>query len=63
VSRGARIEPITPPGEVYASENFAAIAAAQKIADFRCEYVGQLPLAKGSGTFGIYHVRGRESVG
>ena len=63
VSRGARIEPITPPGEVYASENFAAIAAAQKIADFRCEYVGQLPLAKGYGTFGIYHVRGRESGG
>ena len=63
VSRGARIEPITPPGEVYASENFAAIAAARKIADFRCEYVGQLPLAKGYGTFGIYHLRARDGGG
>ena len=60
VSRGARIEPKTPPGQVYASENFAAIAAAQHVQDFRCEYVGQLPLAKGYGTFGTYHVTGRE---
>lgn len=57
---GARIEPKTPPGQVYASENFAAIAAAQKITDFRCEYVGRLPLAKGYGTFGTYHVAGRD---
>lgn len=60
VSRGARIEPKTPPGQVYASENFAAMAAAQHVADFRCEYVGQLPLAKGYGTFGTYHVTSRE---
>ncbi len=60
VSRGARIEPKTPPGQVYASENFAAIAAAQRIMDFRCEYVGQLPLAKGYGTFRTYHVTGRD---
>jgi class 3 adenylate cyclase len=58
VSRGARIEPKTPPGQVYASENFAAIAAAEKITDFRCEYVGRLPLAKGYGTFAIYHLTG-----
>jgi class 3 adenylate cyclase len=60
VSRGARIEPKTPPGQVYASENFAALTAAQRITDFRCEYVGQLPLAKGYGTFGTYHVTGRD---
>jgi len=60
VSRGARIEPKTPPGQVYASENFAALAAAQRITDFRCEYVGQLPLAKGYGTFATYHVTGRD---
>jgi class 3 adenylate cyclase len=30
VSRAARIEPITPPGQVYASEAFAAPAAARK---------------------------------
>jgi class 3 adenylate cyclase len=60
VSRGARIEPKTPPGQVYASENFAAIAAAEKIVAFRCEYVGRLPLAKGYGTFAIYHVKVRD---
>jgi len=60
VSRGARIEPKTPPGQVYASENFAAIAAAEKITGFRCEYVGRLPLAKGYGTFAIYHVTKRD---
>ena len=57
VSRAARIEPVTPPGHVYASEAFAALAAADRIADFTCDYVGQTPLAKGYGTFPTYHVR------
>jgi len=57
VSRAARIEPITPPGEVYASEAFAALAAAENAAGFRCEYVGQTPQAKGFGTFATYLVK------
>ncbi len=57
VSRAARIEPITPPGHVYASQPFAALAAAQGTTDFTCDYVGQTPLAKGYGTFPTYHVR------
>jgi class 3 adenylate cyclase len=57
VSRAARIEPITPKGQVYASEAFAALAAAQPAAEFTCEYVGQTPMAKGYGTFPVYHVR------
>lgn len=57
VSRAARIEPITPPGQVYASQAFAALAAAQHVREFTCEYVGQTPLAKGYGTFPTYHVR------
>jgi class 3 adenylate cyclase len=57
VSRAARIEPITPPGQVYASQAFAAVAAAQRVKEFVCEYVGQTPLAKGYGTFPTYHVR------
>jgi len=59
VSRAARMEPITPPGQVYASQPFAALAAAQYVAEFSCDYVGQTPLAKGYGTFPIYHVRRR----
>jgi class 3 adenylate cyclase len=57
VSRAARIEPITPPGQVYASEAFAALAAAQRESGFICDYVGQTPMAKGYGTLPTYHVR------
>jgi class 3 adenylate cyclase len=57
VSRAARIEPITPPDHVYASEAFAALATAAAVSEFRCDYVGQTPLAKGYGTFRTYHVR------
>ncbi len=57
VSRTARMEPITPPGQVYASQAFAALAAAQGVREFTCDYVGQTPLAKGYGTFPTFHVR------
>ena len=56
VSRAARIEPITPPGRVYASEPFAALAAAHQAKGFHCEYAGQTPMAKGFGTFPTYSV-------
>jgi len=61
VSRAARIEPITPVGQVYSSQAFAALAAAEDIREFGCEYVGQTPLAKGFGTFPTYHVRRTQS--
>jgi class 3 adenylate cyclase/tetratricopeptide (TPR) repeat protein len=57
VSRAARIEPITPPGAVYASEQFAALAEAEGILEFSCEYVGQTSLAKNYGQFPTYRVR------
>jgi class 3 adenylate cyclase/tetratricopeptide (TPR) repeat protein len=62
VSRAARIEPITPPGEVYASEAFAALAVADGVRDFRCEYVGQTPQAKGYGTLPTYLVKPRTRI-
>ncbi len=60
VSRAARIEPITRPGEIYVSEEFAALAELDAeihrhthhgnreagSAQFVCEYVGSLQLAK-----------------
>ena len=61
VSRAARIEPITPKGQVYASEVFAAIAFAERVGEFTCEYVGQIGLAKEYGTYPTYHVRRRGS--
>ncbi len=72
VSRAARIEPVTTPGEVFASEEFAALAEtdaqasrragarggdAAALAGFICEYAGTMPLAKGyPGRYRIYRV-------
>jgi class 3 adenylate cyclase len=57
VSRAARMEPITPPGQVYASQSFVAIAAAYGVSDFEWDYVGRVPLAKDYGTAPMYHLR------
>ena len=59
VSRAARIEPVTPPGQVYASQAFAALASSRVDNRFTFDYVGQVPLAKGYGSFPTYHVRRR----
>jgi len=57
VTRAARLEPITPPGHVYATYGFASIAAAEGVDAFACEYVGETPLAKSAGLCPTYHVR------
>jgi class 3 adenylate cyclase len=59
VSHTARIEPITPANEVYASEAFAALAVAQGITEFTCHYVGHLHLAKKHGVHATYHLTRR----
>jgi hypothetical protein len=56
-SRTARIEPITPPGQVYASQAFAAVAAAAGVEELAFEYVGRTALAKKYGSLPLYHVR------
>ncbi|MFO1406223.1 MAG: tetratricopeptide repeat-containing protein [Steroidobacteraceae bacterium] len=56
-SRAARIEPITPPGQVYASSAFAAVAAASGAEGISLRYVGTIPLAKRAGSLALYHVR------
>jgi len=57
VNRTARIEPVTPPGEVYGSYAFVAIAALEAPGQFRCDYVGRIPLAKGFGEFPMYRIQ------
>jgi len=59
VNHAARIEPVTPPGQVYASQAFAALVAAEGIDEFTCEYVGRMAYAKGYGTFPTYFVQHR----
>ena len=56
VTRAARIEPVTPPGMVYASEAFAATLAATGQDAYALEYVGLMPLAKGYGESRIYRL-------
>jgi class 3 adenylate cyclase/tetratricopeptide (TPR) repeat protein len=59
VSHASRIEPVTPPGQIYASQGFAALATAERIREFTCEYVGRMTLAKGHGIFPTYLLRRR----
>jgi class 3 adenylate cyclase/tetratricopeptide (TPR) repeat protein len=61
VALAARIEPITPPGAVYGSGAFAALAKSHQIEDFVCTYVGQTPLAKAYGTIPMYVLNSRMS--
>jgi class 3 adenylate cyclase len=68
VSRAARIEPIAEPGQIYASEEFAAMVElhrvmkscgqnSSKVESFVCEYAGSKALAKGyPGLFRVYRV-------
>jgi class 3 adenylate cyclase len=56
-SRAARIEPITPPGQVYTSSAFAAVAAATGVDDLGFSYIGRIPLAKHYGSLTLYHVQ------
>jgi class 3 adenylate cyclase len=58
VSRTSRIEPVTPPGEVYVTEQFAARLALDP-GGFACDYVGEVPAAKNYGTMRMYHLQAR----
>jgi class 3 adenylate cyclase/tetratricopeptide (TPR) repeat protein len=57
VSRTARIEQITPPGYVYASQEFAALAASMNIESFAVDYAGTIGLPKHYGEYPLYHIR------
>ena len=59
ISAAAHLEPKTPPGEIYASEAFAALWALDGDFTFACDYVEQLKWGKHYGTFPTYLVRRR----
>jgi class 3 adenylate cyclase len=54
VNRAARIEPITPPNQVYASEAFAALYVVLSRKPLQFNYVGQTQLPKGFGWTPLY---------
>jgi len=57
VNMAARIEPITPPSQVYVTESFAAQLALSKAVNYRTEYVGIMPMAKDFGDLRMYLLR------
>jgi class 3 adenylate cyclase len=61
INRAARIEPVTPPGSTYISEQFAALLAAHPGHDFLCEYVGRIELAKSYAHCPLYNLVRRNS--
>ena len=61
VIRAARIEPVAPPGAVFATDGFAALLALDAPDGYVCEYVGRLPTAKGFGSLPMHLVRRRHS--
>jgi class 3 adenylate cyclase len=54
VARAARLEPVTPPGELYVTEPFAAALALDPAQAFACDYVGTHPAAKDYGSLPMY---------
>jgi class 3 adenylate cyclase len=63
VNQAARIEPVTSPGNVYASEAFAALLVGDPRNPFDCRYVGVIVLPKEFGSYPIYHVKRLTEVG
>jgi class 3 adenylate cyclase len=59
IIRAARIEPVTPPGEIYVTEQLASALFLEGVKDYRCDYVGIQPAAKGFGNFRMYSIKPR----
>ncbi len=55
-SIGARVEPVTPEGQIYASDAYAALCANEPNLGFRFEYVGNRELHKGYGVRRLFLV-------
>jgi class 3 adenylate cyclase len=56
VVRAARLEPITPPGHIYASDTFVALCRAAGLGQGAFSYAGQVVLPKNYGTLAVFHV-------
>jgi len=59
INRTARLEPSTPPGEVYVTEAFAAHFTLLGDNDLVCEYVGMMKTPKDYGRLRTYLLRRR----
>jgi hypothetical protein len=58
MTRAARIEPVTPPGRIFATEAFACeVALLPRGTGLACDYAGRIPTAKGFGSMPLYALR------
>lgn len=63
VTTAARIEPITSPGNVYASEQFASLLMTEhKNSNLECSYVGIVMLPKEFGKYPIYLIKRKMEI-
>ena len=60
ISRTARLEPVTPAGEVYVTESFASLLMLDHSHAMSCDYVGSMPAAKGYGRLRMYLLKQAE---
>ena len=56
VNRAARMEPVTAPGSIYASEPFAAALLLERLDDYRFDYAGIIELPKKFGRQEMYRI-------
>lgn len=56
MTRAARVEPVTPPGQIHATQAFACEVALSPGCGLVCDYVGQTHTAKGFGIMPLYAV-------
>ncbi len=59
MTRASRIEPVTPPGSIYATEAFACEIALSHVCGVKLDYAGIVPTAKGFGSLPLYALRSR----
>lgn len=62
LTRAARIEPRTPPGEVYVTTSFAALLRLEPDSGVTSEYVGHLTTAKNFETTPMYLLRRQDAA-
>jgi class 3 adenylate cyclase len=59
VTKASRIEPVTPPGEIFGTEPFVAMLELEGAGWANFVYAGTIPSAKNFGAFRMFHIRPR----
>jgi hypothetical protein len=60
ITLAARIEPVTLPGQVWATTSFRSLFEAEGLEGYRFDILGRIPLAKDFGTEVLYEVHRKD---